>query len=84
MINDITTLKQNILFKNCSLDDLKFFNKYLEPVFYRKDSIIYEENSQVKYVYLIINGKIELNLSLDFEKTHTICHLSKNNIFGIG
>lgn len=78
-------LKELYPFENCSEEELSQLSEGLEEISYRDGRSIYLENQPTDYVYVVLDGLVEMSKYNDFEeKEHHIGVLSHADLFGSG
>ncbi|OHD78630.1 MAG: hypothetical protein A2355_02455 [Spirochaetes bacterium RIFOXYB1_FULL_32_8] len=74
---------ENLYFTMCKKNDLEKIINYAEVIRYSQGSTIYFENDEVKYFYLLLNGKVEITKTTDTDLSRTFAILSPGDTFGI-
>ncbi len=77
-------LKEIELFKDLDSKELVLFAEYLEKKVYKKDTILFQQNSPRTSLYLIMSGSVELFLLTPFEQEKRIGFFTKNDFMGEG
>jgi len=83
-MENIELLQQITLFKSSSESEIQSVIRYMEEVSYRENREIYRENEVACFIYVVLEGEVELTILLEEGKNETICGLGKNEIFGTG
>lgn len=75
-------LKNIELFHEISDEDLQGIHGIMEETFLGKDSILFYEGQQGHSVYILLEGKIQVNKDLDVKAPVEIASLGPNDILG--
>lgn len=75
-------LQQSKLLQNCSVEQLKELQPFLEEIHFNPGDVIIAEGEISKDIYLILEGQAEIIKSIAADKTTTLRVLAKNHYFG--
>jgi CRP/FNR family transcriptional regulator len=77
-----TRLKEIILFKDFTEDEIDMIASMLSEEFYKKGDVIWEEGSPEQGLYIIDYGKVRVTRGTDEGHRQVLSVLKKNNFFG--
>ncbi len=74
-------IKNNVLFAGIDVTVLSNITKCLEEVTVKKDCLIYQQGDEIKGLYLIASGEVEI-FTYSNDKAHIVSRGSTNHLFG--
>lgn len=81
-MNKLWLLQNLKIFQNLSKKDIELIEKLSKMEIYKKNDIIYIEESKSSYVYVLKKGNIKISLSTEYGKEFIIEILKPDEIFG--
>ena len=84
--SQLNTLTQCALFKNITLDELKSLLPCLKPILqsYSEDTLIFTQGTTIQYIYVILEGTVEIAKENFAGQKNIVSLLSPSNLFGEG
>lgn len=77
-----TNLRRLSILKNLTHQDMELLQPLLEPYTAKVGTVILEQGKSADYLYLIVNGKVEISFKPYDGQKMTVSHVEKDGLFG--
>jgi len=81
---DINILKNIRYLSSCSMEEIHEVSRISESIMYKDNREIYNEGDQTEYLYLIIEGSIDMYIEIENDKVMHVSNLTDGDMFGAG
>ena len=75
-------MKRLPMFKDMDKKDLDLLTPLFEPFSCRAGTLVLEQGAPANYLYLVLNGKVQISYKPYDGATITVSHVEKNGLFG--
>jgi CRP-like cAMP-binding protein len=80
--NTVVILQENILFKNLSADEIQKIDNFIQPIEFPEESKIIQQGKTGNGLYVIITGKVSVDVQLFGDMSVHIANLGSSDIIG--